>query len=94
MDSCDWDVYKRTAKMTGYKIGVVKEISAALFENISNSMAWGDDVRISKFGVFEAKVRQARKGYNPRTGETLDLPAKRYASFKPAKRLRDLIEES
>ena len=92
-DSYEVDIYKRTAKMTGQKINTIKEISAVLFENIAETLAWGDNVRVNKFGVFESKVRQPRKGYNPRTGEILDLPAKRYASFKPAKHLRDLMEE-
>lgn len=92
-DSYEADIYKRTAEETGQKLYLIKEISAVLFENIAKTLAWGDNVRVSKFGVFESKIRQPRKGYNPRTGETLELPAKRYAAFKPAKHLRDLMED-
>ena len=92
-DSYEVDIYKRTAKMTGQKINTIKEISAVLFENIAETLAWGDNVRVSKFGVFESKVRQPRKGYNPRTGESVDLTDKRYESFKTAKHQRDLMRE-
>ena len=44
------------------------------------------------FGKFETARRAARKGTNPKTGETIDIPEKIVAKFKPAKKLRDELE--
>jgi len=49
------------------------------------------DVSISGFGKFETRRRKAREGRNPATGETIHIPATKYAAFKPAKGLKDRV---
>ena len=46
------------------------------------------------FGVFEVKTRASRIGRNPKTGERVDVPAKRVPFFKPSKELKDLVNHS
>ena len=53
----------------------------------------GREVSISGFGKFESKRRAARQGRNPATGETIQIEAKNYPSFKAAKGFKDRIAE-
>jgi DNA-binding protein HU-beta len=51
----------------------------------------GRKVNISGFGSFSTKSRSARTGRNPATGETIQIPARKYAAFTPAKGLKDRV---
>jgi len=51
----------------------------------------GREVRITGFGSFGTKHRSARCGRNPATGQTIQLPAKTYATFKAGKGLKDRV---
>ncbi|GAB6877698.1 HU family DNA-binding protein [Thermaerobacter litoralis] len=64
----------------------------ALVESISEALARGDKVSLVGFGTFEVRTRQARTGRNPRTGQTLTIPAAKVPAFKPGKQLRDMVK--
>lgn len=64
----------------------------ALVESISEALAKGDKVSLVGFGTFEVRTRQARTGRNPRTGQTLTIPAAKVPAFKPGKQLRDMVK--
>ncbi len=51
----------------------------------------GRKVNISGFGSFSTKSRSARQGRNPATGETITIPARKYAAFQAAKGLKDRV---
>lgn len=51
----------------------------------------GRKVSVYGFGTFSTKSRSARKGRNPATGETIDIPARKYAHFAAAKGLKDRV---
>ncbi len=51
----------------------------------------GRKVSISGFGSFSTKSRSARMGRNPATGQTIHIPARKYAHFAPAKGLKDRV---
>jgi len=53
----------------------------------------GRKVSIFGFGTFSTKSRSARKGRNPATGQTIDIPARKYAHFAPSKGLKDRVVE-
>jgi integration host factor subunit beta len=53
-------------------------------------LAW-DGIEIRGFGSFRVKDKAARKGRNPRTGETVLVPAKKVAAFKPSNEIGDLL---
>ncbi len=69
----------------------VERIVNAIFEEITNAMARGERVELRGFGAFSVKQRDARVGRNPRTGEAVDVDAKRVPFFKTGKLLRDRI---
>ena len=79
------------AEKTGMTKKDAERAVAATFESISASLAKGDRVQLSGFGIFEVKERSARVGRNPRTKETIEIPASRTPAFKASKALKDLV---
>ncbi len=67
-------------------------VNAAL-EAIAADLAAGNRVQLSGFGIFEVKERQARTGRNPRTKETIEIPASKMPVFKASKTLKDQISK-
>ena len=63
-----------------------------VFEVIAEGLAKEEDVRIAGFGTFGTRSRTARMGRNPRTGESVPIPASKSPSFKAAKRLREAVK--
>jgi DNA-binding protein HU-beta len=63
-----------------------------IFDSIIASLKAGDEVSIAGFGIFEAKMRAARTARNPRTGETLKVPAMRTPKFRAAKALKEAVK--
>ena len=60
----------------------------AFFDQITDRLAAGGRVELRGFGAFSTRQREARKGRNPRTGDTVDVPGKRVPYFKPGKEMR------
>ena len=58
---------------------------------VETAMKSGDKVQMVGFGSFEVKERPAHVGRNPRTGETIKIPARKVAKFKPGKALQDSV---
>ena len=67
------------------------DVTDAVFAVISEAMANGDKIAISGFGTFETVDRAARKGRNPKTGETIDIPASKAVKLKVAKALKEMV---
>jgi len=63
-----------------------------ILTTISDSLARGEKVSISGFGVFEARDRAARSGRNPQTGETLEIPATTVPAFRAGTALRAAVK--
>ncbi len=61
----------------------------AITETIATAMKNGDKVQIVGFGTFEVKERNARTGRNPKTGETINVPASKHPAFSASKALKD-----
>src|SRR6201987_3283714 len=62
-----------------------------LFESVIGALKSGDKIEIRGFGSFPTRQRNARIGRNPKTGDKVDVPAKRVPFFKPSKELRDSV---
>jgi len=75
--------------------GITKTQAGKAFDsviaNIISAMQKGDDVAIVGFGTFKATERAARKGRNPKTGEPLEIAARKAPSFSAGKALKDAI---
>ena len=75
------------------KAGLTKKdaerVINATIETITEGLCKGDKVQLSGFGIFEVKAREARVGRNPRTKETIQIPATKLPAFKASKTLKD-----
>ena len=67
-----------------------KAVSAVL-DSIVESVASGDKVQLVGFGTFEVRARQERTGRNPRTKETIVIPASKQPVFKAGKSFKDSV---
>lgn len=75
---------------TGHTQAQTGEFISALTEIITQEMEAGNKISIQGFGVFNSKVRAARTARNPKTGGTVDVPAKRVVKFSPGASLNGL----
>ncbi|HVG29249.1 MAG TPA: HU family DNA-binding protein [Pyrinomonadaceae bacterium] len=64
-----------------------------VFESIIDTLNSGEKIELRGFGSFRVRERGARRGRNPKTGDPVDIPAKRVPYFKPGKELKELINE-
>ena len=79
------------------KAGMTKKdaeraVNAAL-DAITATLAEGGRVQLSGFGIFEVKTREARTGRNPRTKETIQIPASKAPVFKASSALKATVSK-
>lgn len=80
------DLIEEVARVTCAK-QEAKDAVNALFSVIKQALGKNDRVGISGFGTFSVRARKARMGRNPRTGQPIEISAKRVVKFKPAKEI-------
>jgi integration host factor subunit beta len=69
----------------------VETIVDSLLGEIGRALRSGERVDLRGFGSFAVKDKKARQGRNPKTGETIQIAARRAATFKPSKELSDRL---
>ena len=69
-------------------------IVETVFDSIISALHKGEKVELRGFGSFRTRERGPRRGRNPKTGEPVDVPAKRVPYFKPGKELKEFFTES
>ncbi len=62
-----------------------------VFHSIIDALKQGEKIELRGFGSFRIRQRGSRKGRNPKTGEQVDVPAKKIPYFKPGKELKELL---
>ena len=70
-----------------------KEIVQKTFDAIVETLVEERRIELRNFGVFEVKMRAARKARNPRTGGQVEVPAKFVVTFKPGKEMEAKVRE-
>lgn len=63
----------------------------AFSSTVTDALNQGDQVTLVGFGTFTVRERAARTGRNPRTGESIDIPASKVPGFKAGKALKDAV---
>ena len=74
------------------KVEAEKAINAVL-NTVQKALKDGEKVQLIGFGTFEARVRNARSGKNPRTGETIQIEEARVPAFKAGKAFKDAVNK-
>ena len=85
------DVIDRIAENTNSKRAVVKPIIQSFLDEIIDELAKNNRLEFRDFGVFETKIRAARKAQNPKTMEQVQVPAKRNVKFKMGRLMKEKI---
>lgn len=75
-------------------INEIETIVLLFFERIMEHLAAGGRVELRGFGVFSARLRQARAGRNPQTGTAVEVNAKKVPHFKPSKSMNERLTGS
>ncbi len=70
-----------------------KEVVEAFFEDIRIALGEGNDVKLSGFGNFVLRQKNARPGRNPKTGEDKIISARTVVTFRPGQKLRTRMEQ-
>jgi len=68
-----------------------QDLVDTIWNTIKSSLKKEEDVAISGFGTFKVKQTKARMGRNPKTGETIQIPAKKKVAFRVSKELKGLL---
>ena len=88
---------KEIVKQISERIGLTqlktKEIVQQTFDAIVETLLEVGRIELRNFGVFEVKMRKARKARNPRTGERVDVEAKYVVTFKPGKEMEERVRQ-
>lgn len=66
---------------------------ATVITSISDTLANGEKISLVGFGTFDVKDRKEKEGINPATKEKIIVPARKVASFKPGKALKDAVNK-
>ena len=87
------DLINATAAKAGLSKKDSEKAVNTVIDAITEALVKGDKVQLVGFGVFETKTRAARTGRNPRTLETIQIPASKIPQFKPGKALKDAVSK-
>ena len=87
------ELVARMAEKAGLKKSQAERALQAFIESLTQALEKGERIAIPQLGVFNVKQRAERTGRNPRTGETVLIPAKKVVKFSPAKTLQSKVNK-
>ena len=79
-------------KLPGSQLDDVESAVNCLLKHMADALVGGERIEIRGFGSFDLRHRASRIGRNPKSGESLSLPAKVRIHFKPGKEMRDRVD--
>jgi nucleoid DNA-binding protein len=87
------EIVKQISDQIGLTQLKTKEIVQLTFDAIVETLLADRRIELRNFGVFEVKLRKARKARNPRTGEKVEVPPKNVVTFKPGKEMEERVRQ-
>src|SRR6266568_1431875 len=88
------DLIEEVSKMVELTRKDSEVVVDTIFDSIVHSLRSGDKIEVRGFGSFRTRQRKPRVGRNPKTGDRVDVPAKKIPFFKPSKELKDVVNSS
>jgi integration host factor subunit alpha len=88
------EIVEQIYERVGFSKKEAAELVERVFEIMKETLAEGEKVKISGFGNFVVREKNARKGRNPQTGQEILLDARRVLTFKPSRVLKNVLNES
>ena len=86
------ELVDKVAKKAGTTKKNAQTAIEATLDAIVETVKKGDRVTLVGFGTFTSVKRKARKGRNPQTGNTMNIPAKKYPKFSPGKEFKQKVK--
>jgi len=83
---------EEVVNQTGLTKRTSREVVDAIISAITDSLAREERVTLVGFGTFQVRQRKARRGVNPQTRGTIQIPAKKVPKFKPGRGLREKVK--
>ena len=87
------DMAKNIHDKLGFSKKDSRKIVESVFDIMKENLARGENIKVSGFGNFVVKEKDARKGRNPQTGKEIEIPARKVLTFKPSRFLRRTLNE-
>jgi len=87
------DIVEQLHSTTGLSKKDSAEMLESVFAIIKKSLEAGESIKVSGFGNFEVKQKDARRGRNPQTGEAITIEARKVLTFKPSSLLRQAVNK-
>ena len=88
-----FDIIRNVNEQLGFSKKDSATIVESVFEIIKDNLAQGEKIKISGFGNFVVKKKNARRGRNPQTGEEIEITSRKVLNFKASQVLRRAINE-
>jgi len=86
------DIINKVHEVLGGTRADAERAVETMIDSVTDSLKSGQEVSIAGLGIFSAKMRNARTGRNPRTGESIEIPAMRVPKFRASKALKDAVK--
>lgn len=87
------DLVEEVYKKVGFSKNQAAEIVETLFETMKQVLERGEKIKLSGFGNFSLRDKKTRLGRNPKTGEAIEISARRVVTFKASPVLKARINE-
>ncbi len=87
-----YDIVENLNNEIGLNKREAKELVDMLFNDIKSLLSEGHEVKLSGFGNFQLRDKSSRPGRNPRTGEDVEISARRVVTFKSGQKLKDSVK--
>ena len=84
----------RIAESTDMKRVAVKQVVQEFLDQVIVELGDGNRLEFREFGVFEIKLRAARKARNPRTGDDVPVPEKAVVHFKAGRHMKEMVQQA
>jgi integration host factor subunit alpha len=85
------DIVDRIYEKVGLSKKEAQEIIEIIIDTITETLKEGETVKITGFGTFTVRKKAPRKGRNPKTGEEVEISARRVVSFRPSNILKEKV---
>ena len=87
------DIVKNLNDEIGLNKREAKELVDSFFDNIKRLLSQGQEIKLSGFGNFQLKNKSSRPGRNPRTGDDVEITARRVVTFKSGQKLKESMKK-
>ncbi|SIS81056.1 integration host factor subunit alpha [Neptunomonas antarctica] len=86
------DMAERLYDELGLNKREAKDMVESFFDEIRESLAANEQVKLSGFGNFDLRDKRQRPGRNPKTGDEVPISARRVVTFRPGQKLKDRVD--